>query len=686
MENSKHPSLHSGGNYNGDTSQGTRFRRNVVNPAVLALTALAGLFWWFLPSSVRIQETDFNPAVDVADPFSWNQITPSQSLEYHECFDGFQCARLDVPMDWQRSDGQGTRMAIAIIRLPAKVPVTDPAYGGAVITNPGGPGGSGVAQVLLSGHNMQTIVDAAAIPTDAAVSEPRFFDIISFDPRGVNNTTPGFSCFPNLYSQKNWELQVEADGMLGSSADSFMRNWQRAIALNTGCSKAISTPSQPGADVLGEHTNTPPVARDMLEIIERHGEWREQQGLEAQSRRDESQGYDPEQGILTRTKWKRGQEKILYWGRSYGTVLGATFAALFPNRVERMVLDGVVDSDKYYSGVGPEPVGDADAIFDKFAIYCDQVGEQCPFYAAGGPAAIQKSYKELENVLLNSSMSVLPSQTRGPEVATWTDLKTVLRIAVYQPLAGFSFLADIASNLLKGDGAKLADYKHARRSPTCPSDECLVAGPWSTACQVSGQNELYASSAILCSDAEYMQSADEESFKQHWRSLQELSSSVGDYWSHIRLNCAAWSVKPKWKMPGKSALLFAACHLILVVPVTGNTSHPILLVNNILDPVTPLQSAKHMSGAFPGSVLLQQDSEGHCTLAAPSVCVSMSIRKYFQTGELPAAGTVCNADLKPLLGHPSKIEEEHATWSMDDITLYKVLLEEAQRLRPDLPL
>ncbi|KAL3448127.1 TAP-like protein-domain-containing protein [Aspergillus insuetus] len=672
MENHKYSRVPSGQkNYHGDSTwQDGRSRRNMASPAILALTALVLLSWWFGPPRFPTQEAHSHPVVDLADPFSWDQVTPSRSLEYHECFDSFLCARLDVPMDWHRQDDHGTRMAIAITRLPAKVPVTDPRYGGAILINPGGPGGSGVAQALISGHNLQTIVDAAAFPASTAESEHRYFDIIGFDPRGVNNTTPGFSCFPSLFSQKNWELQAEADGMLGSSVDSFMRNWQRAIALNTGCSQAISTPSQPGADVLGEHTNTPPVARDMLEIIERHGEWRENQGGEAQRLHDRSKGYDPEQRIIARTKWQRDKEKLMYWGRSYGTVLGATFAALFPDRVERMVLDGVVDSDKYYSGVGPDPIGDADAIFDKFALYCDQVGEECPFYAAGGPAAIKQSYRELENALLNSSMSVLPSRTRGPEVATWTDLKSVLRIGVYQPLAGFPFLADIASDLLNGSGEKLADYKHARRSPSCPSDECLAAGPWSSACQVSGQNELYASSAILCSDAEYMQSADKQSFKQHWRSLQELSSSVGDYWSHVRLNCAAWSVKPKWKMP---------------VPVTGNTSYPLLLVNNILDPVTPLQSAKHMHGAFPGSALLQQDSEGHCTLAAPSVCVSTSIRRYFQTGELPAAGTVCDADLKPLLGNPGKIEEDHSVRSVDDVALYKALLEEAQRFRGNFP-
>lgn len=44
---------------------------------------------------------------------------------------------MEVPMDYNRGDGQGCRVAVALTRLPAKVPVTDPRYGGAVLINPG---------------------------------------------------------------------------------------------------------------------------------------------------------------------------------------------------------------------------------------------------------------------------------------------------------------------------------------------------------------------------------------------------------------------------------------------------------------------------------------------------------------------------------------------------------------------
>jgi pimeloyl-ACP methyl ester carboxylesterase len=38
----------------------------------------------------------------------------------------------------------------------------------------------------------------------------------------------------------------------------------------------------------------------------------------------------------------------MFSGFSYGTVLGATVAAMFPERMDRVILDGVVNVQEYY--------------------------------------------------------------------------------------------------------------------------------------------------------------------------------------------------------------------------------------------------------------------------------------------------------------------------------------------------
>ena len=64
------------------------------------------------------------------------QIEPSESLEYHTCYGNLQCARLTVPMDWNRTETRedAPKVYIALVQIPAKVAITDPRYGGAVIS------------------------------------------------------------------------------------------------------------------------------------------------------------------------------------------------------------------------------------------------------------------------------------------------------------------------------------------------------------------------------------------------------------------------------------------------------------------------------------------------------------------------------------------------------------------------
>ncbi|KAJ6099007.1 hypothetical protein N7467_000542 [Penicillium canescens] len=622
----------------------------------LPLAAVLTFLMWPVPWPSRTWITP-----DVPVPLTWDEITPAQSLEYHNCGDEFQCARLEVPMDYNRTDGNGRTFALAVVRLPAKVPVTDPRYGGAILINPGGPGGPGTMQAFLSGPDLQQIVDAEGDPSETRESTvDKYFDIIGFDPRGAGSTTPPVMCFPDPVSQRNWELQVATEGMLGSGWDALQRNWQRTEALNSGCS-VYDMSSLETDEPMMSFVNTRLVAEDMLTIIERHGEWREMQGQAAHK----CHGSDETQAILERTRWHRGEEPLLYWGRSYGTLLGSTFASLFPDRVNRAVLDGVVDMFKYYQGTGKNAITDADAIFERFGQYCNEAGlAGCPFYIDGGADAIKEAYWQLEKQILNASIPVMASALRGPEVVTWTDIKAMQRVAIYQPLLAFPLLARRMNELSKGNAIPAADFKHGNHFGACPSNACSRAGPWSAECARAQDNGLYAMSAILCSDAEFLTTLSMEEFKIMWDELTADSYSLGDYWAQMQLSCVNWKAKPKYPFRG---------------PWGGNTAHPLLIVSNTLDPVTPLHSAQHMAQMFPGSGLLQQESEGHTTIAAPSICIAKAIRNYFQTGALPAAGTLCQADLKPLVGSPDHAATLSESLSPADRKLFKALMAEVER-------
>ncbi|OKP15060.1 hypothetical protein PENSUB_3041 [Penicillium subrubescens] len=523
---------------------------------VYLLVGTLCLLWWTLPAlkgdSVPVSIPTITPA---AKPFSWENISPSKSLEYHGCGDGFQCTRLEVPMDYNRTDTtRGRTFALAVVRIPAIVPIDDPRYGGAMLINPGGPGGPGTLQAFLSGRNLQTIVDSENDPSTVPLNaSDKYFDIIGFDPRGVGSTTPAITCFPDSISQRNWELQVDAEGMLGSGPKSLEENWLRTHALNSGCSVyEMTADGAQGDEVMMDYVSTALVARDMITIIERHGEWREKQGQLAQKAFDLKHGPDVSRAILRRTQWHVDREPLLYWGRSYGTLLGTTFAALHPDRIARAVLDGVVNMDRYYEGRGPNVVMDADAIFDRFGEYCHEAGpEGCPLYAEGGSDTINDAYWTIENQLLNTSLPVMASATRGPEVVTWTDLKNILRVAVYQPLLAFHVLAGHVSELAKGNAVTIADFKHRRHFGACPSPECQLAGPWSSQCASGLDNTLYASAAILCTDAEYMTNFTLDEFRELWAGLVSDSRTVGDYWAQVHLSCVGWKAKAKYKFTGR---------------------------------------------------------------------------------------------------------------------------------------
>ncbi|KGN40025.1 alpha/beta hydrolase [Knoellia aerolata] len=200
-----------------------------------------------------------------------------QQLQWEDCSGG-QCAKLEVPLNYGTPEGD--TIEIEVLRVPAR---RQSQRLGALVVNPGGPGGSGV-----------DYASGADFIVGAGVRQR--YDIVGFDPRGVGRSAP-IDCVSD----------AELDAFLGFDPTPDDAGEEEAFAAN-----AASFAQKCGANagpLLG-HVSTVDAAKDM----------------------------DVLRAAL-------GEDTLNYLGKSYGTYLGATYADLFPQLVGRFVLDGVVAPD-----------------------------------------------------------------------------------------------------------------------------------------------------------------------------------------------------------------------------------------------------------------------------------------------------------------------------------------------------
>ncbi|QDB78120.1 alpha/beta hydrolase [Georgenia sp. 311] len=197
-----------------------------------------------------------------------------QDVTWEECGNGYDCTDVTVPLDYAEPDGETITLALKRRAAGSADPV------GSLLVNPGGPGGSGIQ-----------LVEAADLLFSSELLDG--FDIVGFDPRGVNESTP-VDCVDD----------AELDEIRSADYDSTEEG---LTGLASAAEELAAACAQNSGELLG-HVDTESAARD-LDVL---------------------------RAVLD-------EPRLDYLGYSYGTYLGAIYADLFPEHVGRMVLDGALD-------------------------------------------------------------------------------------------------------------------------------------------------------------------------------------------------------------------------------------------------------------------------------------------------------------------------------------------------------
>ncbi|KAH8589283.1 Alpha/Beta hydrolase protein [Bisporella sp. PMI_857] len=504
-----------------------------------------------------------------------------------------ECARIDVPMDHFNQTSDKT-FSIPLIRMLA---TNATANGGkTILLNPGGPGGSGISFLFRIGQQLNKVIGEG-------------FHLLSFDPRGVNGSIPQAVCYidSEQRSQKMtnlpWEVEYEAGEM-------FVEAENKANAC---------------AELMGEHgmyINTPQTASDMNSILK-----------------------------------AIGQDELYYWGFSYGTTLGQTYAQMFPDRIGRLIIDGISNNDDWYNGFHDrEWLTDTDKVVSGFADECFRAKDHCPLNGLSGVSL--KSHFELRKLVWDLLETLeeepIPVYVNISNYGSVTRRKVATNgifPALYKP-TGWPALAHTLAELIKGNpipAYAFSDNWFANITRDESGDFVIRNDNWN-----SGLNSsLHGVKAI----------------REYLLGIPRPSKLISKYSDADRLfNLASWSVPTTHD--------FHPQYYPNSPPI--KTANPILILSTTYDPVCPLISAQKAQKSFEGSSLVEQKSYGHCTVSMPSVCMAKHVQRYLYEGHLPEPGATCEIDAEYFPGPEKKMkvlnqEDAELLTALEDLALVPIV-------------
>jgi pimeloyl-ACP methyl ester carboxylesterase len=404
---------------------------------------------------------------------------------------------------------------------------------GSMMVNPGGPGFGGSSLADDAQYYFsQDLID--------------HFDIIAWDPRGTGESTPTVNCVDTFDEYFGLDSPPETPEEKQALIDASQ-------AFNDKCAENSGT--------ILPYISTMASAQDINSL-----------------------------------RLALGEEKVSFFGFSYGSELGTTWATMFPETVRAIVVDGAADPNA--SSV-QEGMNQAKGFEGQLAIFLKQCSEKttCAFHNGG------KAEAAFDQLVLDIDVTPLEvSKDRTP--VTQGVLFTAVAQAMYSDYY-WPQLSEALSEAQGGDGKgilQLYDDYYQRKED----------GKYG--------NELEAFLAISCLDDPGATSTEE--VDSHIEDFIAAAPRLGGNFA-FGYSCALWPVKQAAK-----------------VTITGKGAGPIVVIGTTGDAATPLESTRNMALGLEQGILIVVEANQHTGYGANS-CVVKAVDEYLIKLIVPANETNC---------------------------------------------
>ena len=415
-----------------------------------------------------------------------------------------------------------------------KHPATNPKKRiGSMLVNPGGPGFGGT---FLAEDPISyfggDLVDS--------------FDIIGWDPRGTGESTPAVDCI------NNYDEYFTTDPSPENAAE------KKALVDAT---RLFSEECERKNGKILPYISTNNTARDMDAI-----------------------------------RAALGEDKITYFGFSYGSELGATWLTMFPNTVRAAVLDGASDPNADYTQSALDQAKGFEKQFSMFLKQCS-ADATCPFYNRGdAEGAYDKLIEKLD------TRPLVVGGARAPVN------QAVALTAIFQAMYSATMWNELEQALADaqlGDGTGLLslndDYYQRKGDGTYG-------------------NELEAFNAILCLDDPGPQTIEETD--SYIPKFEAVAPRLARGFTN-GYGCVFWKAKPDRR-----------------IAITGIGAGPVIVIGTTGDAATPLESSRRMASALEDGRLIVVTANRH-TGYGVNDCVITAVNKYLLTASVTFPEKAC---------------------------------------------